>query len=241
MSVFSPLTSRRSSNRKVKPTQQLIVFRLRNEGFALPIRASLKVIPLGEVFGAPQTTGVGLTLYQDQELLVIDIGKRIFRSVVTTKTLSGSEPSKTLSSNKPSKIPLSSESSETLSGNELDESLLSSELNKSPSSSELSETLSGNELDKSLSPSGTIEGSYLLIVQSSKSKLVGLPLLEPPVLQRVPESAFAPLTSDYLAYGTIQCVSALIIQGNEQPPLFLLNPDQLVQPQSALPPTLDGY
>ncbi|MEO8889958.1 MAG: chemotaxis protein CheW [Coleofasciculaceae cyanobacterium] len=205
MSVFSPLTSRRSSNRKVKPTQQLIVFRLRNEGFALPIRASLKVIPLGEVFGAPQTTGVGLTLYQDQELLVIDIGKRIFRSVVTTKTLSGSE------------------------------------LSKSPLSSEPSETPSGSELSKSLPPSGTIEGSYLLIVQSSKSKLVGLPLLEPPFLQRVPESAFAPLTSEYLAYGTIQCVSALIIQGNEQPPLFLLNPDQLVQPQSALPPTRAEY
>lgn len=193
MSVFSPLTSRRSSNRKVKPTQQIIVFRLRNEGFALPIRASLKVIPLGEIFGAPQITGVGLTLYQEQELLVIDIDKRIFRSVVTTKALASSEPS---------------------------------------------ESLSSSELSESLPPaSSTIEGSYLLIVQSSKSKLVGLPLLEPPVLQRVPESAFAPLTSDYLAYGTIQCVSALIIQGNEQPPLFLLNPDQLVQPQSALPPT----
>lgn len=183
MSVFSPLTSRRSSNRKVKPTQQLIVFRLRNEGFALPIRASLKVIPLGEVFGAPQTTGVGLTLYQDQELLVIDIGQRIFKGLLTQDALPTSEPS------------------------------------------------------ESLPQASTIEGSYLLIVQSSKSKLVGLPLLEPPSLQRVPESAFAPLTSDYLAYGTIQCVSALIIQGNEQPPLFLLNPDQLVQPQSALPPT----
>ena len=207
MSVFSPLTSRRSSNRKVKPTQQLIVFRLRNEGFALPIRASLKVIPLGEVFGAPQTTGVGLTLYQDQELLVIDIGKRIFRSVVTTETLSSSEPSETL----------------TLLGGSPSKTLLSSE----PS--------------ESRPPSETIEGKYLLIIQSSKSKLVGLPLLEPPFLQRVPESAFAPLTSEYLAYGTIQCVSALIIQGNDQPPLFLLNPDQLVQPQSALPSTRAEY
>lgn len=182
MSVFSPLTSRRSSNRKVKPTQQLIVFRLRNEGFALPIRASLKVIPLGEVFGAPQTTGIGLTLYQEQELLVIDISSRIFKGLLTQSALPTNEPS------------------------------------------------------QSLPQSSTIEGSYLLIVQSSKSKLVGLPLLEPPSLQRVPESAFAPLTPDYLAYGTIRCVSALIIQGNDQPPLFLLNPDLLVQPQSALPP-----
>ncbi|MGB5963366.1 MAG: chemotaxis protein CheW [Coleofasciculaceae cyanobacterium] len=232
MSVFSPLTSRRFSNRKVKPTQQIIVFRLRNEGFALPIRASLKVIPLGEVFGAPQATGVGLTLYQEQELLVIDIGKRIFRSVVTTKTLSGNDLSKTLSGNDLDKSSSSSDLSKTLSGNDLD---------KSSSSNDLSKSLSGNDLDKSLPSLGTIEGSYLLIVQSSTRKLIGLPLLEPPFLQRVPESAFAPLTSDYLAYGTIQCVSALIIQGNEQPPLFLLNPDQLVQPQSALPPTRDEY
>jgi hypothetical protein len=218
MSVFSPLTSRRSSNRKVKPTQQLIVFRLRNEGFALPIRASLKVIPLGEVFGAPQITGVGLTLYQEQELLVIDIGKRIFRGVVTTQALASSEPSESLSSSEPPKL---------LSGSEPSKSLFSSETNKSPFSSEPS---------KSLPSSSTIEGSYLLIIQSSTRKLVGLPLLEPPILQRVPESAFAPLTSDYLAQGTIQCVSALIIQGNNQPPLFLLNPDQLVQPQSVLSP-----
>lgn len=177
MSVFSPLTTRRSTNRrKIQATQQLIVFRLRNEGFALPIRASLKVIPLGEIFGAPQTTGIGLTIYQDQELLVIDIGKRIFQGIPTQSAL--------------------------------------------PT----------NDSSASLPPSETIEGSYLLIVQSSTRVLVGLPLFEPPTLQRVPESAFAPLTSEYLAYGTIRCISALIIQSNEQPPLFLLNPDQLVQP-----------
>ena len=223
MSVFSPLTSRRSSNRKVKPTQQLIVFRLRNEGFALPIRASLKVIPLGEVFGAPQTTGVGLTLYQEQELLVIDIGKRIFRGVVTTKALSSSEPTASLSNSEPTA------------------SLSNSEPTESLSNSEPTASLSNSEPTESLPPSDTIEGSYLLIIQNSTRKLVGLPLKEPPVLQRVPESAFAPLTSDYLAYGTIQCVSALIIQGNDQPPLFLLNPDQLVQPQSALPATRAEY
>ena len=181
MSVFSPLTSRRSATRKIKATQQLIVFRLRNESFALPIRASLKVIPLGEVFGAPQITGVGLTIYQEQELLVIDIGQRIFNNLITQSALTSSEPSESLPA---------------------------------------SDAIKANQ----------IEGNYLLIVQTSARTLVGLPLKEPPSLQRVPESAFAPLTSDYLAYGTIRCVSALIIQGNDQPPLFLLNPDQLIQP-----------
>jgi chemotaxis signal transduction protein len=183
MAVFSPLTSRRSTARKAEATQQLIVFRLRNESFALPIRASLKVIPMGKIYGTLQITGVGLTLYQDQELLVIDVEQRIFKGSFTQNSL-------------------------PMGG-----------------TSEL------------LPPSSTTEGRYLLIVQSSSRKLVGLPLFDPPSLQRVPESAFAPLTSDYLSQGNIRCISALIIQPNDQPPLFLLNPDQLVQPQSALPST----
>src|SRR3569832_2420401 len=80
MAVFSPLTSRRSTRRKgADATQQLIVFRLRNEGFALPIMAVQKVIPMGNIYGAPGGAGVSLTLYQDQELIVIDVGCRIFR------------------------------------------------------------------------------------------------------------------------------------------------------------------
>lgn len=181
MAVFSPLTSRRSTARKAEATQQLIVFRLRNECFALPIRASLKVIPMGNIYGDPQITGVGLTLYQEQELLVIDVVQRIFRGSLTQNSL----PTE--------------------------------------------------EVYELLPPSGMIEGRYLLIVQSSSRKLVGLPLFEPPFLQRVPESAFAPLTLDYLSQGNIRCVSALIIQPNDKPPLFLLNPDQLIQPQAALP------
>lgn len=179
MAVFSPLTSRRSTRRQSVANQQVIVFRLRNEGFALPIRAVQKVIPMGNVYGAPQDCGVSLTLYQDQELLVIDPGHRIFR---------GTPPQ---------------DSSET------------------------------TEL---LPLSDTTVQRYLLIVQSSQGKLVGLPIEEPPALLRVPESAFSPLLSDYISEGNIRCVSALIIQNKDEPPLFLLNPDQLVQPQQALPP-----
>uniref|UniRef100_B8HY13 CheW domain protein n=1 Tax=Cyanothece sp. (strain PCC 7425 / ATCC 29141) TaxID=395961 RepID=B8HY13_CYAP4 len=59
-------------------SQQLIQFRLRREWFALPIQAVQKVVPLGPVYGDPQQTGVSLTLYQGQELVVIDVGLRIF-------------------------------------------------------------------------------------------------------------------------------------------------------------------
>lgn len=184
MAVFSPLTSRRASTRKNGATQQVIVFRLEDEGFALPIRSVLKVIPLSPIYGASIGSGVGLTLYQDQELLIIDVEHRIFRGV----------PSKNLTL--PSIPPQEQE-----------------------------------EL-----PDITVQ-RFLLIVQNSQGKLVGLPINSPPSLQRVPESSFTPLTSTYMAEGNIQCVSALILLHNDEPPLFLLNPEKLVQPFQALPGT----
>lgn len=184
MAVFSPLTSRRSTHRKIEATQQLIIFRLAGEGFALPIHAVQKVIPLEKVYGSSGGGGVGLTLYQERELLVINVKERIF------KQASGQESS--------------------------------------------AETFATQ--GQVLPPDQSAEG-YLLIVQSSRNKLVGLPLDAPPSLQRVPESAFTPLTSDYMAEGNIRCVSALVLQSNDEPPLFLLNPDQLTQPQQALPGT----
>jgi purine-binding chemotaxis protein CheW len=186
MAVFSPLTSRRRSTaRKARATQQLIVFHLENEGFALPIRAVQKVIPMGQVYGASEGAGVSLTLYQDQELIVIDVKRRIFREA-PNQYLSG--------------------------GN------LSPQLTKQPK--------------------GVAE-RYLLIVQDSQGKLVGLPIDAPPSLQRVPESAFSPLTSDYINEGNIRCVSALIIPNNDEPPLFLLNLNQLIHSLQALPPGVD--
>lgn len=179
MAIFSPLSSRRTTRRLAEATQQVIVFRLRNERFALPIRAVQKVVPMGNVYGAPQGGGVSLTLYQEQELLVIDPGHRIFRGT------------------------LPQDSSQATAQEPISE---------------------------------TNEAHYLLIVQGSQGKLVGLPIEETPALLRVPESAFSPLLSDYIAEGNIRCVSALIIQSKDKPPLFLLNPDQLVQPQQALPP-----
>jgi len=181
MAVFSPLTCRRRSTaRQVRATQQLIVFRLENEGFALPIKAVQKVIPMGEVYGNLGGSGVGLTVYQHQELIVIDVKRRIFREA---------------------------------------------------SSQALSE---GNLNDQSTEQLRRVPERYLLIVQDSQGKLAGLPIETPPSLQRVPKSAFSPLTSDYINEGNIRCASALIILTNDEPPLFLLNPNQLIHPQQAL-------
>lgn len=186
MAVFSPLTSRRSSRRqRAEATQQLIVFRLLDVGFALPIRAVLKVIPMGQIYGAPGGTGVSLTLYQEQELIVIDVGRRIFK------------------------------------GGAIDDSSYSN---------------LRHQAEEALHHSR--RATYLLIVQSSSGQLVGLPIEEPPSLQRVPSSAFAPLSASYISEGNLRCVSALIKPNNDEAALFLLNPDQLVQSEPALPPAI---
>ena len=202
MAIFSPLATRRKNRRlRTEATQQVIVFRLRNEGFALPIRAVQKVIPMDKVYGAPGGGGVSVTLYQDQELMVIDVGRRIFRG-------------------KPS-----------------DESLKSNLLPPSPLMGEGEPpSLHHADIGQPTSADSPSSSGYLLLVQSSRGQMVGLPIAEPPSLQRVPASAFAPLSASYLTEGNLRCVSALIKQINDRPPLFLLNPDQLVQSDPALPP-----
>lgn len=185
MAVFSRSTGRRSTRLQDRATQQLIVFQLLHTAFALPIRAVQKVIPIGNIYAAPQHPGgTALTLYQERELIVIDPEHRIFRNP--------HHPDSSLSSQHP------------------------------PAQTPTHDTT---------------RSRYLLIVQNSSQKLAGLPIDDPPYLLRVPSSAFAPLTSDYISQGNIRCVSALIVQNNEQPPLFLLNPDQLVQSQQSLPAT----
>lgn len=190
MAVFSPLTSRRATSRAAEPTQQLIVFYLEGEGFALPIRAVQKVIPMSNLYGSSQGASLGLTLYQDQELLVINVGLRIFKSAPTQEVV----------------LPI---------------------LPQGQDKPEEQEEGKGNTAQR-----------FLLIVQGSQGRLIGLPIDSPPSLQRVPESAFTPLTSTYIAEGNIRCVSALILQKNAEPPLFLLNPEKLVQPQPTLPGTV---
>lgn len=71
------LSPYRRAKRRSEPTQQLIVFRILQEWFALPIRVAYKVIPIGPVYGNPEG-GVGLTHYQDRDVIVIDVQHRIF-------------------------------------------------------------------------------------------------------------------------------------------------------------------
>jgi chemotaxis signal transduction protein len=86
MAIYSPLRSRRLAAKQVESTQRLLTFELRAQIFALPLDCIHKVIALGapgdrlgqRLYGDPNQTGVSLTTYQGQELVVIDVGQRIF-------------------------------------------------------------------------------------------------------------------------------------------------------------------
>jgi chemotaxis signal transduction protein len=86
MAIYSPLRSRRLAAQKTEATQRLITFKLRAETFALSLDLVRKVTTLdapGErlgqrLYGDPNQTGVSLTTYQGRELVVIDVGQRIF-------------------------------------------------------------------------------------------------------------------------------------------------------------------
>jgi chemotaxis signal transduction protein len=79
MAIFSTLRSRRFATQNKASEEQTIAFRLHSEWFAVPILAIQKVVPLGKIYGDPQQTGISLTSYNEQELLVIDIDLCIFK------------------------------------------------------------------------------------------------------------------------------------------------------------------
>jgi chemotaxis signal transduction protein len=81
--------SQRLANRRSEPLQKLIVFQIRQERFAVLIQFAKKVIPLGLVYGAPQG-GISLTRYQDYEIPVIDVERRVFSKAVNLSLMSAS-------------------------------------------------------------------------------------------------------------------------------------------------------
>jgi chemotaxis signal transduction protein len=86
MAIYSPLRSRRLAAQQTEATQRLIIFKLGQETFALPLDRVHKVTTLDtpsakstqRLYGDPDRTGVSLTTYQGRELVVMDVGHRIF-------------------------------------------------------------------------------------------------------------------------------------------------------------------
>ena len=191
MSIPLSLRTQRARSRKPEFKHQIIVFRLRQEWFALPIQAAQKVIPLGTVYGGGTGAEMGLTLHHDREIPVLDIQQRIFGTSGTTSSIA----------NQPLLLPGDSAASE-----------------------------------QAVSPTDpALPTRFLLIVQTGSDTSIGFPLDSQPMLRRVPESAFAPLSAAYLSEGQLRCVRCLIISAPEEPPFFLLNLDQLLQVKPLLP------
>jgi chemotaxis signal transduction protein len=78
MAIYSPLRSRRLAAQQTEATKRLITFKLGESDFALPLDRVQKVTTLDRVYGDPDRTGVSLTTYQGREMVVIDVGYRIF-------------------------------------------------------------------------------------------------------------------------------------------------------------------
>jgi chemotaxis signal transduction protein len=197
--------SQRLANRRAEPLQKLIVFRIRQEWFAVPIQFAQKVVPLGVLYGASQG-GISLTRYQDQELPVIDVERRVFGHAASSLSLL---------------------SEATLSEATLSEARCFADTARVASHSQFH------------SPTVASDQRHLMVVEDMNGSLIGIPFDSPPMLRRVPKSAFAPIPALYLAQGNIQCVSALITVSESEPPFFLLNLEQLLQSEkleSRLPP-----
>ena len=92
MAIFSSVRSQRGTNRKTEATEQLISFKLRGEWFAVPVTAVQKVIPMGKVYGDPNNTGISLALHQGQEIMVVDVGHRIFNETAQSNELAAATP-----------------------------------------------------------------------------------------------------------------------------------------------------
>lgn len=78
MRLFQARPSRQARVAQALDTRQLLVFRIRQEWFALPLQVLQRVVPMGRIHGDQGDLGIGVTRYEDQELLVIDVGRRIF-------------------------------------------------------------------------------------------------------------------------------------------------------------------
>jgi purine-binding chemotaxis protein CheW len=161
--------ARRLTKLQPQNTQKLITFRLREEWFALRIKDVVKVIIADKIYGHSQQQGISLTQYQDQEILVIDVGYAIFSQ---------------------------------------------------PKTSQLTDQIKSKDLQ------------YLVIIQNSNQEIVAIPIDSPPTIYQVDNTQFKILPEQYLNLGKIQSISNKIVEVQEQSPLFVIDPEQIINKYS---------
>ncbi|MEM8805235.1 MAG: chemotaxis protein CheW [Cyanobacteria bacterium P01_G01_bin.38] len=78
MAIISPRRLRHAKTRQSKKKQQLIVFQIGQDYFALPIQAVVRVVSMGDTYGDPYKVGASVTVHQGQEMTVLDVGRHVF-------------------------------------------------------------------------------------------------------------------------------------------------------------------
>jgi len=76
MSLLPVSATRRA---RPEPTVQYLSFRLRQEWFALPLALIQKVVVLTEISADSTARGIGLVRVEGRELVVVDVGRLLFR------------------------------------------------------------------------------------------------------------------------------------------------------------------
>ena len=175
MTTSQALRTQRLKNRQSEATEQVIAFQLRDEWFALPIFAVQRVIPLGEVYGDPNQSGISLTRYQDQEILVLDVAHLIFSEQRVAQDKG---------------VP--------------------------------------KVIMPSLSHDVETSQRFLAILKLESEDLLGLPIDSPPEVRRIAQSTMSEIPSTYLERGKIRCVSRMMVETDNHPPIFMLESTQLL-------------
>lgn len=73
-------------------------------------------------------------------------------------------------------------------------------------------------------PPHPLDSRYVLIIRPLHlDDPIGLLISQPPVLRRVPQTAFAPLPAVYLTVSQLHCVNAMVVLPDQAVPLFMLD------------------
>ncbi|MBD0266724.1 chemotaxis protein CheW [Pseudanabaena sp. FACHB-2040] len=81
-----------------------------------------------------------------------------------------------------------------------------------------------------------IDPRHVVIIKLPQlAEVLGLVVSHAPVLRRVPQSAFAPISVAFLSMSQMRCVNAVISLPQQEDPIFLLDLEQVLPP--LLPPS----
>ncbi|WP_017325942.1 chemotaxis protein CheW [Synechococcus sp. PCC 7336] len=210
MAAISPIQQRRARTRQAVATRQVIAFPLRGEWFALPIESVRQVVPLGKVYDDPKGTGLSLTVCRNRELTVVDIGHRLFGDRPQTLPLQSSVKTSTRRVATTASLP----------------DVLNLR-NSTPPFPQATPTVGATAVATKSNDLASTQ-RFLIVIQSANGEQVGLPIDRPPAVKRIPIQTFVPIPATYAASDNVRCISSMMVQADGEPPMFAIDPEQLV-------------